>query len=1174
MKKVATFLSLFLTFSTFVSAAVSFSGTALRNPLATSGYANPGAGDTGWYVDASSIGTWGASVGAFRSFLLSDYFTEVKLASATVGSVFGQTSLGGVAGVNLEQGNAFAIVIEALDFSYSLYQDASWIAPADGSTVYFGNELNQIIFGSATFSTLLLADPFISVVSKDFSGLDRANYLVNGNVEGLPEFFDQYSYSTFSLNFRHSDTQFSDATDLNATASDHFSISWGILTGDSNALYENGVFTPIKTFDFSALPENLPLEVDPFTLYSNDNASNYVYALRLSRSFNQNAVHGYILYDGWTSPLNDGNVIFDLKQIFDGTELKPGVLLINTNISMRRESTESFSEIHDHSGQSFNYDSNISFEDAIIVELFSPNGTIVFSELLLVNDEQDYNLPDGQILGNYSTDIQYPSFGDTVTVTAIPEPGYVFQKWESESIYEAEDLDGDGRLDTGEDLDGDGNLDVDEDLDGDGNLDVEEDIDGDGNLDVAEDLDGDGNLDVDEDIDGDGWLDVPEDIDGDGNLDVAEDVDGDGILDPYYEDVDGDGWLDLFDEDLDGDGLLGLLYEDLNGNGILDPGEDVDGDGYLDFPEDMDGDGYLDVNEDIDGDGNLDVNEDIDGDGNLDVNEDVDGDGVLNLVNEDVDGDGNLDVAEDVDGDGILDPYYEDVDGDGNLDVHEDIDGDGNLDVAEDLDGDGNLDVDEDLDGDGNLDVNEDVDGDGILDLTEDLDNDGHFDIGESIVDLNGDGILSSHEDVNNDGTHDLGEDRNANGILDLGEDINFNGILDKTEDLNQNGIADFGDFDFDGDGRFDTVYENFDNDGYFDAFNEDLDGDGNFDDINEDRNGNGLLDSSNDTDNPISIVIDRANVELKAVYKLDDSDTDQDGLDAWQELLVFGTIPGDADSDDDGLIDGDEVLIHETNPNTADSDSDWLSDQEEIYEYATDPNDSDSDNDGVPDFREALDAVVEQRNNKYSLDEIKDLRIGSTTIQVIDGTANIDMDIQSSTDLKSWEVDSFITIPITIEPEENIKFFRFKMPSNSNGNEPQANYSNSQFMLVEGDFTWHEAKLDAEARGGHLATFSSMNEWTMIQTLLGPEIGNVSHNGFWIGATDEENEGQWSWVTGEEWHLGENSFSSIWASGQPDNAYGGEDYIHVHMVGVKLNDLRNRPIDSMAGYILEIPID
>ena len=450
------------------------------------------------------------------------------------------------------------------------------------------------------------------------------------------------------------------------------------------------------------------------------------------------------------------------------------------------------------------------------------------------------------------------------------------------------------------------------------------------------------------------------------------------------------------------------------------------------------------------------------------------------------------------------------------------------------------------------------------------MDNDGHFDIGESIVDLNGDGILSSHEDVNNDGTHDLGEDRNANGILDLGEDINLNGILDKTEDLNQNGIADFGDFDFDGDGRFDMVYENFDNDGYFDAFNEDLDGDGNFDDINEDRNGNGLLDFSNDTDNPISIVIDKANLQLKAVYKLDDSDTDQDGLDAWQELLVFGTIPGDADSDDDGLIDGDEVLVHETNPNAADSDSDWLSDQEEIYEYATDPNDSDSDNDGVPDFREALDAVVEQQNNKYSLDEIKDLRIGSTTIQVIDGTANIDMDIQSSTDLKSWEIDSFITIPITIEPEENIKFFRFKMPSNSNGNEPQANFSNSQFMLVEGDFTWHEARIDAISRGGRLAVLNSEEKFNKAYEYI-YSASTPNFTTAWIGLSDEANEGNWVWVNGE------NLSYSNWMNNEPTNL-SGDGQFEEHFVEISRqyngtwNDLSS--VATLGGYILEIPID
>ena len=154
MKKITLLLSLSLAFATFASAAVSFSGTALRNPLATSGYANPGAGDTGWYVDASSIGTWGADDAAFISFLGGDYLAS-QLASATVGSVFGQISLGGVSGVSLAQGTAFAIVVEASDDSYSLYTDASWLAPADGATVTFGNELNQINGGAASLSVVV-----------------------------------------------------------------------------------------------------------------------------------------------------------------------------------------------------------------------------------------------------------------------------------------------------------------------------------------------------------------------------------------------------------------------------------------------------------------------------------------------------------------------------------------------------------------------------------------------------------------------------------------------------------------------------------------------------------------------------------------------------------------------------------------------------------------------------------------------------------------------------------------------------------------------------------------------------------------------------------------------------------------------------------------------------------
>ena len=34
-----------------------------------------------------------------------------------------------------------------------------------------------------------------------------------------------------------------------------------------------------------------------------------------------------------------------------------------------------------------------------------------------------------------------------------------------------------------------------------------------------------------------------------------------------------------------------------------------------------------------------------------------------------------------------------------------------------------------------------------------------------------------------------------------------------------------------------------------------------------------------------------------------------------------------------------------------------------------------------------------------------------------------------------------------------------------------------STYQIIEGSFTWHEAKADAEARGGHLAVITSQEE-------------------------------------------------------------------------------------------------
>ncbi len=121
-------------------------------------------------------------------------------------------------------------------------------------------------------------------------------------------------------------------------------------------------------------------------------------------------------------------------------------------------------------------------------------------------------------------------------------------------------------------------------------------------------------------------------------------------------------------------------------------------------------------------------------------------------------------------------------------------------------------------------------------------------------------------------------------------------------------------------------------------------------------------------------------------------------------------------------------------------------------------------------------------------------------------------------------------------------------------------------FSIIEGSFTWHEAKADAEARGGHLATITSAEEWSECVQQVGDQI-MLRYRG-WIGATDEASEGDWRWVTGEPWEW------SQWGIGEPSDGGGGwegEDYAYVFDSGAGLywNDV---PAEAGADYyILEV---
>ena len=108
--------------------------------------------------------------------------------------------------------------------------------------------------------------------------------------------------------------------------------------------------------------------------------------------------------------------------------------------------------------------------------------------------------------------------------------------------------------------------------------------------------------------------------------------------------------------------------------------------------------------------------------------------------------------------------------------------------------------------------------------------------------------------------------------------------------------------------------------------------------------------------------------------------------------------------------------------------------------------------------------------------------------------------------------------------------------------------YEKPENQLIDNgdEDTWHEARDLAAARVfdgqyGHLATFTSDAEWEFArQQLHEPHRTNFGNG--WIGATDENSEGNFEWVTGEAFSYSDPAtFDNL----------GNEDYVTVWRFGV-----------------------
>ena len=107
-------------------------------------------------------------------------------------------------------------------------------------------------------------------------------------------------------------------------------------------------------------------------------------------------------------------------------------------------------------------------------------------------------------------------------------------------------------------------------------------------------------------------------------------------------------------------------------------------------------------------------------------------------------------------------------------------------------------------------------------------------------------------------------------------------------------------------------------------------------------------------------------------------------------------------------------------------------------------------------------------------------------------------------------------------------------------------------FGIISSPITWQNARDDAIARGGELASIASAEENAFVFTLIdSPEHWTPAspfNYGPWIGGYQVDNNsepnGNWAWSDATPWGF------TAWASGQPDNNGNAEHNAHYFVPG------------------------
>ena len=107
------------------------------------------------------------------------------------------------------------------------------------------------------------------------------------------------------------------------------------------------------------------------------------------------------------------------------------------------------------------------------------------------------------------------------------------------------------------------------------------------------------------------------------------------------------------------------------------------------------------------------------------------------------------------------------------------------------------------------------------------------------------------------------------------------------------------------------------------------------------------------------------------------------------------------------------------------------------------------------------------------------------------------------------------------------------------------------EVVSVASPIGWDAARVEAETRGGHLATLTSAAENDFVGALVQANGRNAFLGGFQIDPSAPANVG-WAWVTGETW-----SYTN-WAAGEPNDQGSPSEWVLEMWSNRQWNDVPN----------------